>query len=173
MQLPFLATAAEFPDIHLLKCLDLGIFGNLYVVQFSDAIIDFFADTDGDEPMDEEYQEQEETTATSDKSINDDQSDISESEGEEEDVLQEQDLDDSLQEGCGSNSRASKFPLACGKHQKRGGDGARHQRQCRKRKRRDQDFSTGDQFAAEVKRLKESKLKHNKNEQLRQVLSPW
>ena len=108
--------------------------------------------------MNEEYMEQEGTAA--DRSMND-QSDISDSEEEEE--QQDQDLDGSQwEEYCSSDAH-----LAASKGQQRCQYGARHQSQSRKRRLQEQGCSVKDQYAAEVKRLKESKLKHNKNEQIR------
>lgn len=115
--------------------------------------------------MDEEelYMEQEGTAA--DRSMND-QYDISDSEGEGEEQ-EDQDLDGSQWEECCS-SDAAKLHLAASKRQQRGECSARHQNQSRKRRQLEQDCSVNDQYyAAEVKRLKESKLKHNKNEQIR------
>lgn len=88
-----------------------------------------------------------------------DQSDLSDSEGEGEEQ-QDWDVDGSQWEEC----RTAKLHLAASKCQQRGKDS--HSRG-RKRRQQEQDCSVDDQFAAEVKRLKESKLKHNKNEQIR------
>lgn len=92
-----------------------------------------------------------------------DQSDISDSEGGGEEQ-QDQDLDGSLEwEECCS-SDAAKLHLAATKRQQQC---PRHKSQSRKRRQQEEDCSVNNQYAAEVKRLKESKLKHNKNEQIR------
>lgn len=80
-------------------------------------------------------------------------SDLSGSEDEEE----QQEYDCSVQKKS-DNGHTTNTP-ATDKSQQHGED-SKHQ--SRKRKR-----SSSEQLAAEVKRMKESKLKHNKNEQLR------
>ena len=141
-----------------------------------------YADTDADEMADEEYHSGEEE-ATADRS-NADLSDISDSEVEA-DEEQQEDIDDSLQQGKGSSSgsscksakrAASQVPPGnkcwSQKQEEQMQSTSGKYRQGRKRRHAAPDAQqeldcSSEQYAADVKRLRESKLKHNKNEQLR------
>ena len=122
----------------------------------------------GSAVMNEEEEEEEEnseaeeesTAAASRISLN--HSDISgesDIERDEEEEEEEEDFDDSLQEPGSSNGRDAS------KHQQSEPEGTA---KSRKRKRgADEACSSRHMCAAEDKHIKESKLKHNKNEQLR------
>ena len=124
--------------------------------------------------MEEDYQGQEasESSVAADKSI--DESELSESESEIEE--QDQDLDESLpqqEEGCSSTSwsvshDATKPRLATEKLQQDHDQESSCTRQRKGRKqRKSKTGSASSQYAAELKRQRQNKLKHNKNEQIR------
>ena len=138
-------------------------------------------DTDADEMMDEEHSSRRKV-ALADKSNIEVISDITDSEEE----INEQELNDSLQqESCSSRLKQRAAPGSATEHrsqkqlrQQQGqstSSSSRSYQQNRKRKPpqpEEEDLEeeldcNSEQYVAEVKRLRESKLKHNKNEQLR------